>query len=217
MSKKPITVVIADDHRMMLTGFATELRAHGITVLAACTKPADGLRLFEEHSPDVFIADIRFGVEVNGLMLAKEILAKHSQAKIVFLSQFSELDVIKEAYRLGGMGYLTKDCEIDELVTGIASVAEGVTYFMPSIQKLLATAAVFEREEKDPRKHLSDRELRVFCLQAEGLTLPEIAVKLSVSLKTASNDATAIKDKLGLTRPAQITIAAIKSRLLTVA
>ena len=212
MKQKKIRVMLADDHPIVMTGFAMSLEAQGLDVVAQARSPEDALAQFQQHRPDVIVLDLRFGEQLTGLDVAKQILAHTPNAAIVFLSQFDQDALIKETYRLGGRAFMTKDCDPDDLAAAVRRAHEGELYFLPNIAERLANLSV--RGDTSPQSQLDERSLDIFTLMAEGLTNAEIAEKLDVSTKTISNISQAVKEKLGVHRPADITRLAVKHGLI---
>lgn len=210
-SKEKITVVLADDHSIVINGFSVLLTQYDIEVIGAVNTAHEVISLYEELSPSVLILDIRFGDRKSGLDIAKELLQKDPNAKIIFLSQFDQNGLIKEAYNIGALAYLTKNCHPDELVAAIKSAAHGITYFPPDITKRLLNLS-FRKEDADSSllDKLESRELKVFVLMAQGFTNAEMAEKMDLSLKLISNISHSIKGKLNLTRTADLTRLAIE-------
>ena len=209
---KNIHVVLADDHPLLMAGFAMSLSDYGIRVIGQAKTPDDAVVQYLKLKPDVLVLDIRFGEKLSGLNAAKELLEKDGTAKIVFLSQFDQDSLIKEAYRLGGYAFVTKDRDAQELADAIRHAADGKTYFLPQVAERLANLAV--RGDSSPQSQLEEREVEIFTLMAQGLTNVEIADRLNLSPKTISNVSQSVKEKLGIHRPADITRLAVKHGLI---
>ncbi|MES2352231.1 MULTISPECIES: response regulator transcription factor [Duganella] len=209
---KKIRVMLADDHPIVMTGFAMSLTGQGLDVVAQARTPEEALEQHKRLAPDVIVLDIRFGDQLTGLDVAKQILAQAPSAAIVFLSQFDQDSLIKETYRLGGRAFMTKDCDPADLAAAVRRAHEGELYFLPHIAERLANLSV--RGDASPQSQLDERALEIFTLMAEGLTNAEIAEKLDVSTKTISNISQAVKEKLGVHRPAYITRLAVKHGLI---
>jgi len=209
---KKIRVMLADDHPIVMTGFAMSLEGQGLHVVAQARTPEEALEQYQRHKPDVAVLDIRFGEQLTGLDVAKQILAQAPDAAIVFLSQFDQDSLIKETYRLGGRAFMTKDCDPADLAAAVRRAHDGELYFLPHIAERLANLSV--RGDASPQSQLDERALEIFTLMAEGLTNAEIAEKLDVSTKTISNISQAVKEKLGVHRPAYITRLAVKHGLI---
>jgi DNA-binding NarL/FixJ family response regulator len=209
---KKIRVMLADDHPIVMTGFAMSLEGQGLEVVAQARTPDEALAQYRQLQPDVIVLDIRFGEQMTGLDVAKQILADTPSAAIVFLSQFDQDSLIKETYRLGGRAFMTKDCDPVDLAAAVRRAHGGELYFLPHIAERLANLSV--RGDVSPQSQLDERALEIFTLMAEGLTNAEIAEKLDVSTKTISNISQAVKEKLGVHRPAYITKLAVKHGLI---
>lgn len=209
---KQISVVLADDHPLLLAGFAMSLSGYGIEVIGQARTPDEAITEYLKLNPDVLVLDIRFGEKMTGLNAAKDILKKAGEAKIVFLSQFDQDALIQEAYRLGGYAFITKDRDPEELAKAIRNAAEGQLYFSPEVAARLARLAV--RGDSSPQSLLTEREIRIFTLMAQGQTNQEIADKLKLSPKTVSNTSQSIKEKLQVHRAADITRLAVKHGLI---
>lgn len=207
-----IRVLLADDHPIVMTGFAMSLSNLGIKVLGQARTPQEAFEQYAALQPDVVILDIRFGADLTGLDAARDILAQYADVKIIFLSQFDQDALIKEAYRLGAKAFVTKDCDPADLATAVQRAHLGELYFLPHIAERLANLSV--RGDESPQSLLNERDLEIFKLMAEGLTNAEIAERLDLSLKTISNVSQTIKEKLGVHRPAYITKLAVKHGLI---
>lgn len=207
-----IRVVLADDHPIVMTGFAMSLSGMGMDVVGQARTPDEAAAMYAELRPDVLVLDIRFGTELTGLDAARGILAKFPLARIVFLSQFDQDSLIKETYRIGARAFVTKDCDPADLATAVRRAHADKLYFLPQIAERLANLSV--RGDVSPQSQLDARGLEIFKLMAEGLTNAEIAEKLNLSAKTISNISQAVKEKLGVHRQAYITKLAVKHGLI---
>lgn len=210
MSK--IRVLLADDHPPIVEGLVTLLARHAIEVVGRATRTADVLAKYDECSPDVVVLDVRFGEVVTGLDVARSLLDAHPGARIVFYSQFDQDEILKEAYRVGAQGFVTKSKTLEVLADAIKHVHSGKMHFLPEIAERLAILNV--RGDNSPLTSLDARELEVFRLLAQGMTNMEIAEAKGLSLKTISTTSQNIKDKLGVHRPADITRLAVRHKLI---
>lgn len=207
-----IRVMLADDHPIVMTGFAMSLAGQGMDVVGQAKTPDEAVAMYEEHKPDVAVLDIRFGTGLTGLDAAQNILKTDPHAKIVFLSQFDQDSLIKETYRLGAHAFVTKDCDPDDLAEAVRHAHQGKLFFPTQIAERLASIAV--RGDVSPQSQLDERSLEIFKLMAEGLTNTEIAERLNLSTKTISNISQSVKEKLGVHRQAYITKLAVKHGLI---
>ena len=210
--QNPIRVLLADDHPIVMTGFAMSLSSLGMDVVGQAKTPDEAAAMYAALKPDVLVLDIRFGTELTGLDAARGILAQFPAARIVFLSQFDQDSLIKETYRIGARAFVTKDCDPADLATAVRHAHADKLYFLPQIAERLANLSV--RGDVSPQSQLDARGLEIFKLMAEGLTNAEIAEKLNLSAKTISNISQAVKEKLGVHRQAYITRLAVKHGLI---
>lgn len=211
--KETIRVLLADDHPIMLMGFATSLSSHGISVVGQATEPEDVLKQYKALLPDILVLDIKFGSHLTGLDTAKNLLNKHPEAKIVFLSQFAQDQFIKKTYQLGARAFITKTCTPKDLATALKRVFQGEVYFPPQIAERLASLTI---RDSSPQSLLDEKEIEIFIMLAQGLAQAEIAEKLNVSQKTVSNANVSIKKKLSIDRQADITLLAVKHGLVDI-
>lgn len=208
MDKQNISVVLADDHPLLMAGFSFSLADSGIQVLAQCRSADEAVQKYIEHRPDVIILDIRFGGEKSGFDAAREILTFDSQARIIFLSQFDQESMIQEAYGLGAKAFITKATDPSMLEDAIRKIFRGGLYFLPEVAEKLAHLSIGGGDS--PKAKLDAREMDIFVDTAMGLTQAEIAAKRALSAKTVGNVMQQIKEKLGISRPADITRLAVK-------
>ena len=208
-----IRVLIADDHPLIIEGLTTVLARHDIDVVATATSVEEVEATFHASSPDVLVLDVRFGGKISGLDIARKVLSETPGARILFYSQFDQIELLREAYRIGALGFITKSTASSVLADAIRQVHAGKTFFLPAIAERLAMANVHGNES--PANKLEPRELEIFRRMAAGKTNVEIAEELTLSPKTISNASQSIKEKLGVSRPADITLLAVKHQLIS--
>lgn len=204
----PIRVLLADDHPIVMQGFALSLASMAIDVVGQVTSPSEAIESYETLRPDVVMMDLRFGEKLTGLDAAKAILARHPGANILFLSQFDQDALIKQTYSIGGRGFLTKDISASDLAQAVTDANSGESYFMARIAKRLASLSV--KGDQSPAALLDTREFEIFLLTAKGRTNQEMADQLRLSQKTISNVTHSLKEKLGTNRGADLTLLAVK-------
>jgi two-component system invasion response regulator UvrY len=195
----PIRVLLADDHPIVMQGFALSLATMAIEVVGQVTSPAEAIESYETLQPDVLMMDLRFGEKLTGLDAAKAVLARHPGANILFLSQFDQDALIKQTYSIGGRGFLTKDISASDLAQAVTDASSGESYFMDRIAKRLASLSV--KGDQSPVAVLDT---------AKGRTNQEMAEHLALSQKTISNVTHSLKEKLGTNRIADLTLLAVK-------
>lgn len=207
-----IRVLIADDHPLIVEGITAALRRLELDVVGHVESAAAVVAKYIETRPDVLVLDVRFGPGPTGLDVARQLLSSHPTARVVFYSQFDQDEVIREAYRLGGSAFVTKNTPPEALAHAIEEVHRGKTNFLPTIAERMALLGV--RGDESPRSKLEAREIEVFTRLAQGLTNNEIAERMNLSTKTISTVSQAVKEKLGVQRAAEITRLALKHGMI---
>ena len=194
-------VLVVDDHPIMVEGCVNLLsRQRDMEICGSADNATDAMQLYREFSPTVAIIDISLQ-DSSGLDLIKQIVDYDEHAKILVISMYDESLYGERALKAGALGYLNKREATEKLVEAVRSVAKGDVFAGEALTKRLLSLAVGHRSNVDqsPVESLTDRELEVFKLVGEGLTLKKIASRLDLSPKTVSNYRDNIKAKLGLT------------------
>ena len=212
MSTPKIRVLLADDHPLILSGFETMIADDEFEVVGTALSAAEAKEAYERLRPDVLVLDVRFGNGRSGLELAGELLERDHAARIIFLSQFGQAQLVRETYQLGGLAFLTKDATRTDLVESIRRAANGRTYFQTQVAESLANLSI---HNTSPSLGLSPRELRIFIQIAKGATFQEVADELAVNIKTVGSDVASIRSRLGVTRPAHMTLLALQHGLIS--
>src|SRR4051812_31179469 len=146
--------------------------------------------------PDVTVLDVRFGPGPTGLDVARALLSQQPGSRVVFYSQFDQDEVIRDAYRLGGAAFVTKNQKPEVLFEAITVAAQGTTFFPPAIAERLAVLGL--HGDESPRARLDPRELEVFLHLASGLNNNEIAEQMGLSSKTIGVIGQTVREKLGV-------------------
>jgi two-component system invasion response regulator UvrY len=207
-----VRVLLADDHPLIIEGLTGALKRLGLKVVGFALTAGEVLEKFRRAKPDVLVLDVRFGPGPSGLDVAREVIADDPQARIVFYSQFDQNEVIREAYRLGGAAFITKNTSPELLVQAIEQAHAGKTYFLPEIAERLALLGV--KGDPSPGAVLDERELEVFLKLASGLTNNEIAEHMDFSAKTIGAIGQSVREKLGVQRAADMTRLAVRYGLI---
>lgn len=216
--KKDIRLLLADDHKYLLDGVRLSLDISGFDIVAHTMDIHQVVPLYQEHKPDVLLLDIMFNQDKTGLDVLTDIQQIDSDARVVIFSQYDQDEMIQKAYSSGAMAFLTKSTRIDTLVQAIESASKGEVYFTNEIAQRLAALTTRSNQNaiRSPKKLLTPRELEIFCLLAKGLTELETAKELGFHQRTITANKATIKEKLGISRPAEFTIAALKDELISI-
>ncbi|MBA4111007.1 MAG: DNA-binding response regulator [Leptothrix sp. (in: Bacteria)] len=208
-----ISVMIADDHPLIVEGLTSVLARHDLNVIGSAKEASAVVDTVASLQPDVLVLDLRFGDgDIGGLDVLQQLQDRAAAVKVVVYTQFDQDEVVREAYKRGAKAFVTKNIDPSELAETIVKVHRGETVFLPSIATRLALMSV--RGDESPLSKLQPREVEVFKLMAQGLTNVEIASALNLSPKTISTTSQSIKDHLGIHRPADITLLAVRCGLI---
>jgi two-component system invasion response regulator UvrY len=213
MAIKTIKVIIVDDHAILREGLKQILEeTRDIVVIAAGESAHEAVKLVNLHELDVLVLDISLP-DRNGIEALKQIKKANSKLPVLMLSMYREDQYAVRALKAGAAGYLSKQKASAELVNAIRAVAKGKKYITPEVAHALAEQ-VSEASEKPLHETLSDREYQTLTLIASGLTVSEIAEKLSLSVKTISMYRARLLEKMRLRHNAELIHYAIKNRLV---
>lgn len=200
-----MNVIIIDDDQFVCLSLKTILQSDSaITVSATGTSGAMAIELYRTHQPDILLMDIQMG-DFGGLEAGEEILKKYPQARILYLTTFSDNEYIIRALRIGAKGYLIKQ-NIDTIIPALKAVMQGQSVFGSEISSKLPDLMTHSQGFSPERFGLSDRENEVIQLVAQGLNNKEIAETLYLSEGTVRNYLSTILDKLALRDRTQLAI-----------
>lgn len=208
-----IRVLIADDHAILRRGLCQIISdAQDMTVTGEAENSAEAMKLVRENAFDVVLLDISMP-DRNGMDTLKLIKQERPRLPVLMLSTHPENQYAVRALRSGAAGYLTKQSAPAQLVTAIRQVTQGKKYVTPSVAEELANHVLRDSDQPN-HNELSNREYQTMCLIASGRTLSEIAVQLSLSVKTVSVYRARVLEKLQLKNNAELTHYAIKNNLV---
>lgn len=200
-----IRVLVADDQAIVRDGLATVLSLlPDIEVVGEAADGLEAVALAARQRPDVVLMDLRMP-NLDGAGATARILADRPQTAVLVLTTYADDESIVGALRAGARGYLTKDAGRAELASAVRSVAQGQSTFAPDIGARLigAITAAPPASLRDRFPSLTQREAEVLGLVAEGLSNPEIAARMFVSIATVKTHINAIFAKLELRDRAQ--------------
>ncbi len=181
-------------------------------MLAEASDGESGCMLYQQHQPDMVIIDINMP-GIGGLEAIHRIKSKNPAANILALSMHSSEIMVKRVLETGATGYLTKQCDPEQLLEAVRQISRG----QPYIDARLASNMLSENAQGNGGKHpihvLSQREFQIFTLLVEGNSVQQIAEIISISPKTVGVHHASIMRKLGLQNAVQLVRLAIECGL----
>ena len=210
-------MLLVDDHDLFRTGIRTLLEGQGLQVVGEADNGHSALQLTSELAPDVIIMDLKMP-GLTGVETTRRISGMSPLARVVVLTISADDEDVMNAVMAGACGYLLKDASIGQLLAGIRAAAAGESLISPQIaakllQRLRAGGAD-EVAAETIRAELSDRELEVLRLIANGKDNAEIAKELFISPKTVKNHISNILMKLQIDNRIQAAVYAVRSGIV---
>lgn len=216
-----IRVLICDDHALFRRGLMMVLEAEdGIEVVAEAIDGEESIRKAEELVPDVVLLDVRMP-RASGIEAARAIAEAVPTAKILMLTVSDDGNDLFDAIKAGASGYLLKEISVEEVASAIRAVVTGQSLISPPMaSKLLVEFANLARKADErpvlPAPSLTERELQVLELVANGMSNREIAGELFISENTVKNHVRNILEKLHLHSRMEAVVYAVREKLLDI-
>jgi two-component system, NarL family, invasion response regulator UvrY len=193
--KKPVTVLLVDDHAVVREGYSRLLERHGdIVVIGEAGDAATAHSLFCHLDPQIVVMDISMP-GTSGIEAMRRMLVYKPDARVLVFSMHEDMIFVRRALQAGAFGYVTKASAPNVLVQAIHTMAGGKRYLSPEIAQKMALRDF--ATDKDAVGSLSAREFEVLRLLTQGQSIREIAGSLGLNAKTVANHQSAIKQKLG--------------------
>ena len=210
-------VLLVDDHDLFRTGLRNLLAAQGVDVVGEAQTGAEALGLVRDLAPDVVVMDLNMP-GMNGVEATRQINVLAPLTRVLVLTISDQDADVLDAILAGASGYLLKDSSIQDLLQGIRSAAVGEALISPHIaakvlQRVRATSTSPEIADTI-RAELSDREVEVLKLIANGTDNAQIAAELHISPKTVKNHISNILMKLQIDNRIQAAVYAVRSGIV---
>ncbi len=210
-------VLICDDQAIIREGIELLLRLEkDIEVVGTAANGYEGLRLAEQHQPDLVLMDLKMP-QMNGIEATHRLSKQFPEIKVLVLTTFDEDEWLFDALRAGAAGYLLKDTPRADLIKAIRGTVAGKTYMDPAVAGRIVEQAI-DLATQPPTQitdKLTEREVAVLQLLAAGRSNQQIARELHLSRGTVRNHISAIYRKLEVNDRTQAALIAIRHGLAT--
>jgi DNA-binding NarL/FixJ family response regulator len=213
-----LRILIADDHEVARKGIRSLLEDH--VGWEVCCEAKDGREAVDCASrlkPDVLLLDIGMP-NLNGLDAARQILATTPEARILILTVHDSEQTVREVLAVGARGFLLKSDAGRDLVAAVEALQNRRTYFTSKVAQMMLDGYLRPKDESDASAQcvLTPREREVIQLVAEGKSTKEVAMALSLSVKTAETHRTNLMRKLDLHSVAALTLYAVRNGIVQI-
>lgn len=212
----PIRVIIADDHVIMREGVALILNnMPDFDVVGQAANGRQAVELVESLQPDIALLDVTMP-ELNGIDAARLIHQFHPNTKTLMLTMHNDDAIFFDAVQAGASGYVLKGARPDELIQALKEVHNGNVYLSPPMTRKLVNSYLetADSHKKTRLDLLTERELEVMRLLAQGLTNREVAEKLVISPSTVQTHRSHIMEKLNLSNRTELVHYVLQNHLL---
>jgi DNA-binding NarL/FixJ family response regulator len=206
-----IRVVLADDHPMLREGIRSRLEKESdISVVGEAGDGFEALRLVEELEPDVLLLDMEMP-GLSGVETARRLQAQDSPVYVLVLSAYDDWYYVQALLSSGAAGYLTKEEAADNVIEAVHGVVRGETgWFSPRVAAQMAG----RQDSATGRYGLSDAEMDVLRLLADGKTDGEISTSVGISVETLREDLASIYEKMGVSSRIEAAVHAAREGLV---
>jgi DNA-binding NarL/FixJ family response regulator len=212
-----VRVLIADDHDLFRTGLRNLLEEQDVQIVGEASTGIEAVRIVREIAPDVVVMDLNMP-GMGGVDATRHITGIAPLTRVVMLTISDQEEDVMDAILAGACGYLLKDSSIQDVIAGIEAAARGESLISPTIaskvlQRVRATSTQPEIANQI-RTELSDREIEVLKLIANGKDNALIAAELHISPKTVKNHISNILMKLQIDNRIQAAVYAVRSGIV---
>lgn len=211
VSLRPIRVVLADDHTLVLEAFKV-LLANEVEIVGTASDGRELIKIVKDTKPDIIVTDISMP-NLNGLDAAIKLLHQFSELKFIFLTVNDDPDMVAKVMRAGAKGFVLKNSAASELTQAIKAVAAGSTYVTPLMTGSMIDS-LMHGSKPDQLEKLTVRQREILQLLAEGKTMKEAAAILHLTPRTVAFHKYRIMDTLAIQNSAELIHFAVKSGLL---
>jgi DNA-binding NarL/FixJ family response regulator len=213
---RSLSIVLADDHQVVRSGLRTLLEADlEAQIVGEAADGFEAIQLVEQLQPDILIVDLMMP-RLGGLEVARRVRQHGRRIGIVVLSMHAAESYVREALHAGATGYVLKESPASEVVQAVRAAADGRRFLSPTLSERLIDAYIQQASTTtdDPYDLLTEREREVLYLAALGHSVPEIAERLILSVRTVENYRAGVLRKLDLRNQTELVRYAIKRGII---
>jgi two-component system response regulator NreC len=215
-TKKPTTIVIAEDHHIVRHGLKLTLEAEeGLKILGEASDGMRAMELVETLHPDILLTDLMLP-QLHGLELTRRVKKEFPQTRVIILSMHADQPYVVEALRNGATAFVLKDSTATDLIQAVRESIKGRRYLSPPLAERAITA--LEQVQPNPQLDIYDtltqRERLVLQLAAEGCSSADIGKRLFISQRTAETHRSNLMRKLGLRSQTDLVRFAIRKGII---
>ncbi len=208
-----ISIVLADDHRMVRMGFRMILEQQpDFKVVGEASDPQEAMTLVAEKDPNVLVTDVSMGGQKNGLLLAENIRGANRGCRVVVLTMHAEQEYLRQALERGASAYVLKSSSDEALVKAVRFAVQGKSYICEEMMDGFVRDALMGADAAE--EVLTPRETELVSLAVRGYSNAQIADALGLSAKTVENQKARVMTKLGLSSKPELFDYAVSHRLL---
>ena len=213
---RDLRILLVDDHPVYRQGLAKLLVECGVDVVAQAGNGPDAIRIVEQTAPDVVVMDLNMP-GMSGVEVTRRLIERTPSSRVVVVSVSAQEEDVTEAILAGASGYVLKDGPVQEVLAGIQAAARGESLISPRIATMLLHKMRLEEPPEvgaPSSTPLSDRELQVLQLVAQGKGNNEIGEELFIGQSTVRNHISSILMKLQVENRVQAAVRAVRDRMV---
>ena len=206
-------IMLVDDHKLLRQSLKRQLEEFGHEVVADVADGNSAIAAALKNQPDIILMDISM-TEGDGITACRAIMEADARQRVLMLTMHAEIDLIRKALKAGAVGYLTKDATFEEVLHALDLACNGDVIISPQFAQALLEEV--DAQQAVQSSLLSEREMEVMQLLAEGCSTPEIATNLFISQKTVKNHLASIYEKIDARDRTHAVIRAVKMGIIKI-
>lgn len=184
---QPRKVLIADDHPMIRKALSNLLKSEWPTIqVFEASNGFETIELYEDHAPNILLIDFRMP-KLNGYEAAERLLRRNKEARIILFTMFDSTAIILNFLKIGGLGFLIKESNQEDILKAVSAVSMGDYYFNSSHEQEILQCIKKGLEQKLPKLKFSHQELQLIMKLSKGLTSKEIGEEMKLSARTVES------------------------------